>query len=242
MSDARETILLIDDERELAENIAEILEGEGFETLIATSPSEALEVARTRRVSGVVVDYKLPELCGVDVIWELRRTGCEAAVVMVTAFSDPDIAAEAEAAGALDVLCKPVDIARLVDLVRRFRRDAAHILVVEDNEELAENVADALSDAGFSAQVRPTQAGALGDRTLPKVAIVDIRLPDGDGLQLVERLAARDPRIRIVLMTAYPTDLDALKSSVRARLQGPVLHKPVDVAELIALVGGAIQE
>ncbi len=111
------TILVVDDQEELAENLAEILEGAGYRTLVAHTAEDAVEAVRTREVAGVVADYRLPGQNGVDMIASLRAAGSTAPVVVVTGFADDAVVGDAERAGALEVLAKPVDVQKLLGIV-----------------------------------------------------------------------------------------------------------------------------
>jgi CheY-like chemotaxis protein len=110
-------ILVVDDHVFLAENIAEILEGEGYLTVVATSAEQALDAADVQVIHGLITDYKLPGLTGAELIRELRRRGRQMPAVVMSAYSDDDTIAAARAAGAIEVLGKPVALDQLLGLM-----------------------------------------------------------------------------------------------------------------------------
>jgi DNA-binding NtrC family response regulator len=240
-------LLIVEDDADLAENLAEILEGMGHEPLVAPTAERALELLEDNAVDGVITDFRLPGLGGVDLISTLRARGLVVPVVMISAFMNDRMAEQAEEAGALDVLPKPVDLDRLEQLVEAFSRPEGQVLIVEDNEPLAENIAEALRDSGLAPVIGSSAESALSKRDLPRVAIVDLRLPDKDGLEVARRLCARDPSIQIIFVTAYGDELQAkldsaLDSLIRAKGNIPLVLKPFDVADLVLRVRQAASE
>jgi len=113
----------------------------------------------------------------------------------------------------------------------------AHVLIVEDNALVTSATRILLEDAGFrvSSAARLSDAyGIIKDDT-PDAILLDLRLPDGDGLSLVQRL--REERSSLPVVVAF-TGRD--EPEVRAKcLQAgctEVLVKPIDAAKLAGVV------
>jgi CheY-like chemotaxis protein len=113
-------ILVVDDHVYLAENIAEILEGEGYQTRVAISAEQALDTLDQDEIHAVITDYRLPGRNGAQLIREMRRRGRQIPAVVMSAYSDEETIAAARAAGAQEVLTKPVMIVQLLGLVAAF--------------------------------------------------------------------------------------------------------------------------
>jgi CheY-like chemotaxis protein len=113
--------MVVDDHLNLAENIAEILEIEGCATIVAVSAEQALMTLECELVDAILTDYKLPGLSGAELIRELRRRGRNMPAVVMSAYSDDDTIKDSLAAGARDVLAKPVAMSKLTDLVADLR-------------------------------------------------------------------------------------------------------------------------
>lgn len=102
------------------------------------------------------------------------------------------------------------------------------VLIVDDNVELAENVAELLSDEGHQVVVASSGASAMqivmGDPTCMDAALLDVRMDGMDGVELLAQLRERCPKMLFVMMTAFSRD-DRL---ARARELGAVdvLAKP----------------
>ncbi len=108
---------MVDDDVDLAEQLAEILSAAGHGTATAASAELALERVEEGGIAALVTDFRLPELTGAQLISELRRRGHAIPAVVISAYTDDATIELSELAGAFDVLPKPVDIPRLVALV-----------------------------------------------------------------------------------------------------------------------------
>ncbi|MGE0320810.1 MAG: response regulator [Polyangiaceae bacterium] len=235
------TLLIVDDHVELAENLAEILEGQGHTCRIAENADEALEALRSETFAGIITDYRLPGSSGLDLIAALRQRGVSTPVVLISAFAADDVIRQAQEAGALDVLAKPVDFDQLGRLVRAFDKNEKEILIVDDDSRFAENIQEILNDAGFEVSTSDCAQSALAKRRLPRLAVLDLMLPDGNGVDIAKRLFARDPTIHILILSGH---LDSQSAADLEKLPGVVsaLPKPIAANDLLKRVGSAMEK
>ncbi|MEU9472886.1 response regulator transcription factor [Streptomyces avermitilis] len=129
-------ILVVEDERELAETLRLGLTAEGYRVDVAHDGREGLWKARTGDYAAVVLDLMLPLLNGYRVCAQLRREGITTPVLVLTAKDGDWDQAEALDTGADDYVTKPftylVLVARLRALMRRARGAASPLLAVGD--------------------------------------------------------------------------------------------------------------
>jgi signal transduction histidine kinase len=119
---------------------------------------------------------------------------------------------------------------------------SGNVLVVDDDDALAENVAEILESLGVETAVardRKTALALANDRDFD-VALIDVRLPDGDGLSLLEPLRARSHFIQLVLVTGNAT-LEGAIAAVRGDAFAYVL-KPVSPPDLLDTVRRALEQ
>jgi DNA-binding response OmpR family regulator len=109
-------VLVVDDNQDLAENIAEILTLRGFAPTIASSAEEALPKALPDGPSLVVTDYRLPGMTGAELVRRIRAQRGTVRAVVISAYTDDNTVAAAREAGA-DFLSKPVDLSALSSLL-----------------------------------------------------------------------------------------------------------------------------
>jgi DNA-binding NtrC family response regulator len=231
-------ILIVDDHVDLAENLAEILENAGCETVVADSAEAALDRLERDDIGALITDYRLPGRNGAELIAELRRRGSRIPAVVISAFTDDATIDLASRAGALEVLAKPVDLPRLLQLVQGLADDESVVLVVEDNHALAENLAEVLAVAGLQARVTGSVAAALAARPRPRAAIVDFKLPDGTGVEVAEALKARDPAIKLLFVSGHTRELEQKLSGSLA--QEVRMEKPFHLERLLEWVTKAV--
>ncbi len=111
-------ILVVDDERDHADGIAEALEKLCTKAITVYTGKDALEIVRSRQVDVVVTDLKLGgDIDGLDILEEVRKQNDRTEVILITAYATIDTCKEAIKRGAYDYLAKPIDIGQLRTLV-----------------------------------------------------------------------------------------------------------------------------
>lgn len=114
---------------------------------------------------------------------------------------------------------------------------SAAILIVDDNYELAENLAEIFADEGCDVATATSgeQALELCEGRHFDVVLSDIRMPGISGIELVRRLASRDSATQYLLMTAYTSEA-LLREARSMGVVRAVLAKPLTVDQLLSLV------
>ncbi|MGN6183661.1 MAG: response regulator transcription factor [Thermoanaerobaculia bacterium] len=115
------TILVVDDEPQIAEIATDYLRLAGFDVIVAHDGVRALDAVRTRRPDLVVLDLGLPKLDGIDVARTIRRTS-ELPIIMLTARVEEDDRLRGLEVGADDYITKPFSPRELVARVRAVLR------------------------------------------------------------------------------------------------------------------------
>ena len=109
-------ILIVDDEQDIRELVAGVLEDEGFETRTAGSSTEALEALDARRPSLILLDVWLQgsKLDGLQLLEEVKRRDATIPVLMISGHGNLDTAVAAIRQGAVDFIEKPFEAGHLV--------------------------------------------------------------------------------------------------------------------------------
>jgi CheY-like chemotaxis protein len=115
----------------------------------------------------------------------------------------------------------------------------ARLLVVDDNPELLDSMKDILEDAGYSLITAVSVQSAI--ELIPAepfdLALIDLQLPDGSGIQIAEAIKSKKPAIRIILITGQAEE--TASPGLTARQRGIVDHylvKPVNPVQLLNTV------
>lgn len=111
-------ILVLDDERDACDLIARVL-GPSHQVVTFTEEKGALDYIREHEVDLAILDIKLKEMSGVDVLSSLREIRPQAKAIMLTGYPTVQTAEESITRGAYDYLTKPVDIEQLEEKVRQ---------------------------------------------------------------------------------------------------------------------------
>lgn len=119
LDDSPVTTLLVEDDVELSSALTRFLASLGHEVLTAASAAEAIDLVRRRKISCVLLDVRLPDASGVDLVPQLIAAEPHVAVLMMTAVNDAHSAALCMQRGAMDYLVKPVDLADLERAIAR---------------------------------------------------------------------------------------------------------------------------
>ncbi|RMH22941.1 MAG: sigma-54-dependent Fis family transcriptional regulator [Acidobacteria bacterium] len=114
-------VLIIDDEELFREDLATLLESEGFRCRTAADGESGLELARQEAPDVVLTDLMMPGISGLEVVHRLAELSPESAVIVITAFGSLDTAVDAFRKGAADYLLKPVVPEDLFAKIRRIQ-------------------------------------------------------------------------------------------------------------------------
>jgi DNA-binding response OmpR family regulator len=110
-------VLLVDDEEEFVTALTERFLLRGIDADCVTSGIDAVRVAQQIKYDVVVVDVKMPELCGFDVMETIRKEDPNVKFIFMTGHSSEDSLRACKEAGACDYLIKPVKIEVLIEKV-----------------------------------------------------------------------------------------------------------------------------
>jgi DNA-binding NtrC family response regulator len=117
----------------------------------------------------------------------------------------------------------------------------ARVLIVEDHEATRETLALLFEKEGFTVcgagSIR--EASELFKTDRPGVALVDIGLPDGNGLDLMEAFAAQDPNVPVIVLTA--SDQKGLAKEASKRGAFSFIQKPYGFSDVLAAVRNALR-
>ena len=128
-----ERILVVEDEKLLRWSLRERLLNEGFQVAEADCGEAARRELERSLVDLVLLDFKLPDTTGLDILRELRESGDETNVILMTAYSSVEQAVEAMRIGAYTYLTKPFDLEELIVTIdkaleeSRLRREVRHL-------------------------------------------------------------------------------------------------------------------
>ena len=228
------SILVVDDDVDTCRNLSDILTDMGYHVDTAHDGPAALELVRRRPYDVALLDLKMPGMDGLTLYRELRKLRAETVAIVVSAFAGKDTVSEALAAGAWQVLAKPVEFPQLLKLVDQALGQPL-VLVVDDDPDLCAVLWDLLRERGYRVGVAHDEQAAarqLGDKAF-KVVLIDMKLPQGDGSGVFRKVRESNPGARTVVITAHRAEMDPVVRQVVAEGADAVCYKPFDVPRLL---------
>ena len=168
------TIIVIEDDDTLADNIREFLERQGHEAIACGTAEAALEMIRSIEPDLVLSDYNLPGMSGTDLVTRVREIDPQIKAVMMTGDDRVQTAVDAMKAGAFDYLTKPVALAELKLVVERAlgtRRMETALAFHKDRQA---------KGAGLDAMIGTSPAIRDLKATIGQILDAEKRMVDGD--------------------------------------------------------------
>jgi DNA-binding NtrC family response regulator len=123
MTGQQPVLVVVDDEESILEVVSRFARRAGFDVVACPGGRQAIAHLQTSRADLVMVDLRMPEVGGLDVLRAIREISPHCQAVLMTGFASVDTAVEAIKLGATDYLSKPLDFARLEDLLANVRED-----------------------------------------------------------------------------------------------------------------------
>ena len=248
-------VLIIDDDPIACDHAKLVLEKTGISAETVMSGKEAIERVKLRHARRepynlIIVDWKMPEMDGVEVTKRIREIiGNETAIIILTAYNWDDVIEEALAAGVDSFIAKPLFTSSLIEEFKNALKKknlslaetktkanlaGRKILLAEDMPVNAEIMIMVLQMREIDADLAENGKIALekfqnSPENYYDAILMDMRMPEMDGLEATQRIRALDRKdaktIPIIALTANAFDEDvqrSLQAGLNAHLSKPV--------------------
>jgi CheY-like chemotaxis protein/CHASE3 domain sensor protein len=193
----KRTLLVIEDDAKFASVLRDLARELGYQVLHAITADEGVELAMRHRPDGILLDVQLPDHSGLSVLERIKR---QPAIrhVPIHMLSVEDHTRRSLELGAVGYLLKPANRDELVGAIRRIEDRTSHhvrrVLVVEDDPVQSDALRQLLKGTSAEIVATPTVKEALAQLagTTFDCVVMDLRLADGTGFELLEKMAADD--------------------------------------------------
>lgn len=234
MTKQRYSILVVDDDEDTRQNLSDILQDMDYDVETAPDGESALDMIRSKPYDVALLDLKMPGMDGLTLYHEIRKLRAGTVAMIVTAYATAETTQEALEAGAWRVLSKPVDFPNLLTLVET-AVDQPLIMIVDDDRELCDSLWDLFREKGYrvcTAHDADRARERLQERNY-QVFIVDLKLPAGNGTDLLDDVRLANPDARSVLITGHRDEMQAAINRAIRDGANAVCYKPFDVPALL---------
>ncbi len=259
--DKKIKLLLVDDEEEFATSSSQALNRRGFEVSIALNGVTALEMVDMQIFDAVILDVKMPDIDGIEVFNQIRKKSPNLPVLILTGHSSFDDAFQTAKDGVAEYLSKPIEIEELAENIKKvvkkagemqvnehietaseFIKDEIRVMLIDDEVEFLESMKRILQRRNMIVTVAESGEKALNllRKSIVDIAIVDVKMPVMDGLELLRRIKEDFPSVEVILLTGHPTVEAALKGIKLGANE--YLKKPPDIDELITTIRRLFQK
>jgi DNA-binding NtrC family response regulator len=138
-------VLLIDDDHDFLDVMAERMEARGLEVSATMSAEEALDMIKKDSFDAIILDLQMPGMDGIEALKAIKEVQPEAQIILLTGHATVEKSVEAIKLGATDFIEKPADLESLTRKIKKAH--AKKVLIVEKKEK--EMVMDALKRFGM---------------------------------------------------------------------------------------------
>lgn len=228
------TILIVEDEAVFGKSLVRFLTKAGHDCTLESNAEDGLRALEDVGPQAVLLDVRLPGMDGLQALRAFQDQDADVPVIMITAYGTVETAVEAMKAGAVDYLCKPVDLLEVQLVVERALDGAQkqRRLSYYQRQETARAARDRMIGASpamqqvFNLIDRFTQLGALRGGELPTVLILG---ETGTGKGLAARaIHARGPASQAPFVEVNCTTLprDLIEAELSVTKKGPIPGQP----------------
>ncbi len=200
-------LLIVEDDPHYCRVLVDLARDKGFKVLVAMRGADALELAKQYQPSAVSLDVFLPDMLGWSVLSQLKQNPLTRHIPVQIITLDED-KHHGLARGAFSFVSKPTTTEGVEAALRRIKEYSAprrkRLLVVEDNPAEQMSISELLGHDDVEIETAGTGRGALDTlrRQPADCVVLDLRLPDMTGFEVLEELAA-DERLSDVPVVVF---------------------------------------
>jgi DNA-binding response OmpR family regulator len=247
-------ILIVDDEPSFCELLKTLLTSHGHEAFTAYNGHDALLIFKQHHPQFTLLDLRMPEMGGLEVLKKIRAIDPKAAVMILTAWGTDEMEQQARRLGATDFLSKAISLETILGSLERGLKppsqapaaeakaarpgvpDTDSIFLVEGKADLRNTFMGFLSQHGIpvkTANDGPTVLSLL-DKERPQLIVLDMDISGMKGVDVLRKMREKHYDRGIIMMTAGQQDTLIKEAWHMGSVD--ILGKPVDPERLMLAI------
>jgi signal transduction histidine kinase len=246
----RKAVLIVDDDQQVRGQLEEELRRAYFSPLSVGDGKSVLKLLETTPVDIVLIDVKLPDMDGIDLLEKIKAKNPTSEVIVITGYGTEEIAIRALRKGAIDYIEKPLNFDELTAALGRAQERLISsralpykntVLVVDDEKEVVDRLKRFLEKEGYSVYgcLNPQEALVCIAHNRIDVLITDVQMNGMNGLELLEKAKKLYPDIEGIVVTGCNTGEIAIKALRAGAFD--YISKPLDLNDLLFSLSKAIE-
>ncbi len=242
-------ILIVDDEPSFCELLKTLLKSHGHEAFTAYNGKEAIEQFKQNRPQFTLLDLRMPEMDGLEVLKQVRAIDPKAAVMILTAWGTDEMEQQARRLGATDFLSKAISLETILGSLERGLKPPRQAPVAEKTVPPGVPETDAVFLVEWNADTRDTFVRFLGqhgivvkaardgptllnmlDKERPQLIVLDMDISGMKGMDVLRKMREKHYNRGIIMMTSGQQDTLIKEAWHMGSVD--ILGKPVDPERL----------
>lgn len=233
------SILICEDDPDIALLLKEMLEAKDYNCDVANSADQAKKMLSRKQYDAMTLDIMLPGKDGISLLRELREESQfeDLNVIIVSVKADEAHAElQGSALGVSDWLGKPIDEKRLLSVMHKLidekQGELPRILHVEDDQDLMRIVKSLLENVAQIDNASTLQQANMFLQTSKfDLILLDLNLPDGHGLDLMQEMQINNPEVPVVIFSSEEVNMDTVE-----QVKAVLLKSRVDNSKLVETI------
>ena len=226
-------ILIIDDHPAMRTTLKDILEEEGYEVNTASSGTRGLELSMKKKYDLFLLDVRLPDMNGVDVFKKMKASIKNPRAIMMTAYSMDELKNEALKEGAIAFLQKPLDIEKVLSIIKD--EENPQVLIVMENRKEKKNLSAQLKKENYRVYLSETPGDALELARQIKFSqiLIDTALRSISALNIFSELRKISPSSALIIFTEPAKEYLEITAEAVKHDAYAFMEKPVNIDKLL---------
>lgn len=230
-------ILVVDDNRDLADGLADLLDVEGYEAIVANTVKQAREAFSENRFDYIFLDMKLPDGNGLELYYEFHAHSPGSRIILMTGFRIEQLLQQLVDSGAVALLRKPFTMKQVGDVLGTVMPGGI-MLVADDSPDTPEELAKHLQQNG----IRPGMVRNHDDidvmlgENRNDVIIVDLNRPILCCMEVYLQMKAINRVVPMIVMVSQVVDSSGDKDVFREISTTNCLFKPFHPVQILEVM------
>jgi two-component system response regulator (stage 0 sporulation protein F) len=227
-------VLVADDDLSIRQLLYDTLSKAGYRVFTTHGGREAVELVKEEKPDLVLLDFKMSDISGIEVLKEIRSFDKKTKIIMLTGMGTQELEREARLLGAGGFLRKNLGvdvIVKTINQLLQIQKDYGErkILVIDDDPGVCSIIKDFLAKKGYTVITALTGEDGLEQfkRERPILILLDIKLPGMDGIVTLQHIREIDDKVGVIMVTGV--DSEDVLHEVRKLGASEYIVKPFDL-------------